>query len=234
MIIRNKPKEIISKQKNTIDAKKIENKEQQEYLTELKTELVKQEFQDNLKDKMEQRLFDLIYKLKHLDGHLNTIQLKSLLSQKNTIGVSPKYNNTELAMLFEYYKQFIEKVNEVQSYLPTKKNFCSFIGISSATYDSYKNSDDTERREIMQMIDDYITDLQLTSAQNGDVKEISTIYRTKAEHGMVEATAPVVIEHKTMTDIEKIRKQIEAVNAGKSLRTIELKKQPDGSYAEEE
>ena len=181
-------------------------------------------------------MFDLTYKLKHIQEgeNLSIIELKSLLSQKNVIGVSPKYSNTEIAILFDYYKQFIKEINKIQTYLPTKKNFCSFIGISSHQYDRWRQSDDIERVEIMQMVDDYITDLQLTSAQNGDVKEISTIYRTKAEHGMVEAQAPIVIEHKSEANINDIIRQIEAVNQGKSLKTIELKKNSNGIYTEEE
>lgn len=224
---------MVTKQKQTIDSKKVENQEKQIQLTNAKAELVKQEYQDNLKEHLEQRLYDLIYKLKHVDGSLSTIELKSLLSQKNTIGVSPKYSNTELAILFDYYKQFIEKINESQRYLPTKKNFCSFAGISSTTYDGYRQSDDSERREIMQIIDDYITDIMLTSAQDGEVKEISTIYRTKSEHGMVEATAPIVIQHKSEANINDIRKQIEAINQGKSLKAIELKQNSEGIYEEE-
>ena len=199
-------------------------------MTNAKVELVKKEYQDNLKDHMEQRLFDLVYALKHVDGKLTTIELKSLISQKNVIGVSPKYNATELAILFEYYKEFIQEINKTHFYLPTKKNFCSFAGISSATYDNYKICDDSEKREVMQMIDDYITDLQITSAQNGEIKEISTIFRGKTEHGMVEATAPVVIEHKNEANINKIRAQIEALNKGRSLETIELHKNENGTY----
>lgn len=212
------------------DKTKMEKKEKEEKAKELKAELIKQEYQDNMKEYMEQRLFDLIHKLKHVDGTLSTIEIKNLLSQKNIVGASPKYNNTELAMLFDYYKQFIDQINKVQAYLPTKKNFCSFIGISSNTYNSWKQSDDSERREILQMIDDYITDLQLTSAQNGEIKEVTTIFRSKAEHGLVEQTAPVVIEHRSETNINEIMKQIEAVNQGKSLQTIELKQNEDGSY----
>lgn len=200
----------------------------------MKASIVKKEYQDNLKDHLEQRLYDLIYQLKHEDESLSIVKLKSLISQKNVIGLSPKYNNTELVILFDYYKQFIQKINEKQRYLPTKNDFCSFVGISSTQYDNWKQSDDTERRDIMQKIDDYIVDLTLTSAQNGDVKEISSIYRTKAEHGMVEAQAPIVIQHKAQANLEDIRKQIEAVNQGKSLKTIELKKQPDGTYSNEE
>lgn len=115
----------------------MKRQEEQAQLTKAKTELVQKEFQDGLKDYMEQRLFDLIHKLKHVETgkSLTTIELKSLISQKNVIGLSPKYNNTELAILFDYYKQFIEKINELQTFLPTKKNFCSFIGISSSQYD---------------------------------------------------------------------------------------------------
>ena len=220
-----------TKIKQTIDQKKMEAKESQMQLAKAKQELVMKEYQDNLKDNMEQRLFDLIHKLKHVDKSLSTMQLKSMLTQKNTIGISPKYNATELAMVFDYYKQFIEKINEIQTFLPTKKNFCSFIGISSATYDNYKQSDDAEKREVVQMIDDYITDLQLTASQNGEVKEITTIFRTKAEHGMVEASAPVVIQHKSEVNFDKIQAQIDAVNRGRSIDdAIELKMNKDGIY----
>lgn len=226
-------KEIIRRQQEGLDKKIVENREKQLQVTKAKVELVKKEYQDNLKEHMEQRLFDLIYKLKHVDEKLSTIEIKSLISQKNPTGISPKYSVTELAILFDYYKQFIEEINKTHFYLPTKKNFCSFAGISSVTYDDYKHSEDSERREVMQMIDDYITDLQLTSAQNGEIKEISTIFREKAEHGMVEATAPVVIQHKSEANIGKIKAQIEALNKGRSLETIELHKNEDGTYGGE-
>lgn len=209
------------------------NKEKQLELSKAKAELVKKEYQDNLKDYMEQRLYDLIYKLKHTEKGLSAIELKNLISQKNVVGVSPKYSTTELAILFDYYKQFITEINKTQTYLPTKKNFCSFAGISSVTYDTYRQSDDAERREIMQIIDDYITDLMLTASQNGEVKEITTLYRTKSEHGMVEASAPIVIQHKNETNINKIKAQIEALNKGRSLDTIELQKNIDGTYGGE-
>lgn len=204
----------------------------QQKLDNAKIKLVEQEYQSNLKERLEDELYNLINKLNHIDDSLSTIELRNLLSRKTVIGVPPKYSNTELGILFDYYKQFIEQINKVQTYLPTKKNFCSFVGISSKTYDHYMQSDDAERREIMQMIDDYITDITLTSAQNGEIKEITTIFRSKAEHGMVEASAPVIIEHKSETNMDTILKQIQAVNQGKSLKTIELHQDSNGIYRE--
>lgn len=200
----------------------------------MKQEIIEKEYKNNLKEHSEQKLVDLIYKLKKTERgqELTTMQIREMLSQKSVAGASPKYSNTELAIVFDYYRQCINEINKYKMYLPTKKNFCSFAGISSSQYDNWRKSQDDERADIMQKIDDYITDIQLTSAQNGDIKEISTIYRTKSEHGMVEATAPIVVEHKSEVNTANILKQIEALKKGQSL--IELKEQPDGTYRVED
>ena len=210
----------------------MERKEQQEKLTKAKTELIKKEYQDNLKEIMDQKMFDLVYKLRHIEEgkSLSIIELKSLLSQKNTIGVSPKYSTTELAILFDYYKQFIQQINEKTAYIPTKEDFCSFAGVSTTTYNNWKQSEDAERREIMQKIDDYLVDIHLSMAQRGDIKEISTIFRAKSEFGLVEAQAPQVIKHEMESDMKQILANIDAINQGKSLKTIESVKGKDGVY----
>ena len=51
---------------------------------------------------------------------------------------------------------------------------------------------------------------------------------------MIEATAPVIIEHKNETNIDTILKQIQAVNQGKSLKTIELQQDKNGIYRKED
>lgn len=208
--------------------------EEKAKVKEMKAELVKQDFQNNLKENLEQRLFDLAYKLSHADRTLSVIQIKSMLSAKNAFGISPKYNNTELELLFKYYQEFILKVNEIQSYRPTKQDFCAFAGITTQVYNNWLKSDDDERREIMQRIEDYITDIMLTEAQNGEIKEITTMFRAKTEHGYVEAQAPVVIEHKSEIDMDKMKKQLEAIEQGKSLQTITFEKKQDGSYGMKE
>ena len=214
----------------------MERKEQQNQLMEMKAELVKKQYQDNLKEIMEQKMFDLAYKLKHIEEGktLSVIELKSLLSQKNVVGLSPKYSATELAILFEYYKQFIQEINKKTSYIPTKEDFCSFAGVSTVTYNNWKQSDDAERREIMQKIDDYLVDIHLSMAQRGDVREISTIFRAKSEFGMVEAQAPTVVKHKMESDMKQILANIDAINSGKSLKAIESVKGEDGVYRPKE
>ena len=222
--------------KEKADKLKIQQQENKKKLLNMQTKLVKQEYQNNLKEIMEQKMFDLAYKLKHLEEgkDLSVIELKSLLSQKNTIGVSPKYNNTELSILFEYYKQFIQEINKKTSYIPTKEDFCSFAGVSTTTYNNWKQSDDAERREIMQKVDDYLVDIHLSMAQRGDIREISTIFRAKSEFGMVEAQAPQKVEHVVTADMKQIMKNIDAINSGKSLKAIQLEEDKDGVYRSKE
>ena len=214
----------------------MERKEQQKELIEMKTELIKKEYQDNLKEHLEDKLFDLIDKLKHTEKgeKLSIVEIKTMLSQKNANGLSPKYSNAELSILVDYYKQFVTQINKVQTFIPSIPNFCGFAGISTNQYKMWKMSDDEERREIMQKIDDYIADIMLTSAQEGEIKEVTTIFRAHAEHGMVEPTAPVVIQHKSEVNVNDIMKQIEAVNQGKSLKAIESEKGEDGVYRPKE
>ena len=193
--------------KEKADKLKIQQQENKKKLLNMQTKLVKQEYQNNLKEIMEQKMFDLAYKLKHLEEgkDLSVIELKSLLSQKNTIGVSPKYSNTELGILFDYYKQFIQEINRKTSYIPTKEDFCSFAGV-----------------------------IHLSMAQRGDIREISTIFRAKSEFGMVEAQAPQRVEYGVTADMKQIIKNIDAINSGKSLKTIQMEEGEDGVYRKKE
>lgn len=219
---------------NALEKSKEKEKENKEQLRNLKAELIKKEYQDNLKEHLENRLLGLTDKLKDMKGSPSIIELKTIISEKSLMGATPKYTNTELAILFDYYKEFIQEINKKTKYLPSKQNFCSFAGISTRTYDAYRQSNDAERRDIIQQIEDYITDIMLTSAQTGEVKEVTTMFRTKTEHGYIEASAPIVIEHKSDVNIDDIKKQIEAVNKGKSLKTIELKQDENGIYTHQE
>ena len=105
--------------------------------------------------------------------------------------------------------------------------------MSTSTYNKYLTSPNEEMQELMLMIDDYIRENMLTSAQIGETKEITTMFRGKTAHGMVEASSPVVVEHRTETDLTKIQQMIQRVQEGKSLKTIELTKKEDGTYGKE-
>lgn len=197
-------------------------------LADKKQELM-QEYIKDLPTYLDKRLTELANKIAGINKGegLSVVEINSLIRPKEMYGSAPKYSNEELAIIFEYYMNFIVLANKNMKYTPSLKNFCAFAGITSATYKKYLQSEDEARREVMTMIDDYLTDTMLSSAQHREIDNISTMFRTKTEHGMVEATAPIVIEHKTEIDLDKIQKQLAQLRAGKSLKPIELLKPND-------
>lgn len=209
--------------KKSADERLINQEKGKKELIEIESKLIEKEYKEVLQDYLEQRLFDLKYKLKHVDNEnkLTLIEIDKLIRGKHLVG-TPLYSAEELSMIFDYYRDFISEINKVTRYIPSKKNFCGFAKMSSSTYDSYLVNGDAQKMEVMKMIDDYITDISLTLAQQREIDNVTTIYRSKAEHGMVEATAPIVIKREVDINLEEIKEQVKALKAGKSLKTIEL------------
>ena len=217
-------KETKDNMKKNMDARIEKQNQDQKALRKLETELIEKEYKEGLKDHLEQKLFDLKYALKHFDSsesRLTLVEIDKVIRGKTLIGTN-LYSAEELAIVFDYYREFISEINKITRYVPSKKNFCAFAKMSSRTYDSYLINGDAQRIDVMQMIDDYITDISLTLAQNHEIDNVTTIYRSKAEHGMVEASAPIVIKHEERINIKEIKEQVEALKAGKNLKTIEL------------
>ncbi|MCI9585688.1 MAG: hypothetical protein HFH45_03545 [Bacilli bacterium] len=115
----------------------------------------------------------------------------------------------ELAIAFDIYVQVMSEINKYTSFPPSKQTFCLFTGITTQTYNNYLQ--DPEKCEIMRTIEDYITANKLVSAQLGELREISTMFELKSQHGWVEAQAPVVIEHKKETNVDDIKKKLAAI-----------------------
>lgn len=207
-------------------AEKRKKQEKQEQLVKAGANQIMEEFKNNLPEYMECRLQALTQEisLKEEVKGLSSIEINELLRPHNLIGRQLKYTAEQMQIVFDYYREALVTINQKFKYPPTKENFCAFAGISTVTYNQYLISPDEAKQEVMLMIDDYIRENMLTSAQLGETKEITTIFRGKTAHGLVEASAPIVIEHKSETDISKINSMIEAIKAGKSLKSIELNK----------
>lgn len=119
------------------------------------------------------------------------------------------YTSYELGEALNIYMEMIAEINKVCKFPPSKGSFCALLGISRKTYDNYMC--DPNKIDIMGIIDDYITTSVLTSAQLGELKEISSMFTLKSQHGFIEAQAPVVIEHKQTTDVDDIKRQLDAL-----------------------
>ena len=202
---------IAKKDSNKINHRKIANK-------------MMKESQKNLIPTMNNKLKEIINKIRELkidsDSGLVSTQIELILSNRNIYDIASssaikEYTSEELMIGFEMYRNVIAEINKKFSYPPSVFTFCGFMNISTTTYKNYKSNPD--KNEVIQMIDDYIAGIQLTSAQLGKLKEITTIFGLKSLHGFYEAQAPVHVKKEIKVDLDEIDRQIKALNKGKPI-----------------
>lgn len=183
---------------------------------------------------LEKRVQDLSEKLSSLDSEsegLSVLEINEFIRGKNFWGNNMAYSSEELTILFDFYREMIVEINRVKKYPPTKENFCAFAGISTQVYNQYlSNVVDENKSEIMQQIDDYIRDNMITAAQLGELREVTSIFRGKASHGMVEAAAPVVIRRENSVGIDKINKLIEQIEGNGTIHVVKNLEKKNGIY----
>lgn len=144
---------------------------------------------------------------------LTVSQILPLIARRSTSDIATittkTYTPYELGEALNIYIDMIAEINKVCKFPPSKGSFCALLGITRKTYDNYMC--DPEKIDVMGLIDDYITTTALTSAQLRELDSITTMFSLKAQHGFVEAQAPMVIEHKKTTDIDAINEQLQAL-----------------------
>ena len=220
----NKMKQV---QRDFQDKKAVEN--------ETKNSLIAKTFEEekkNIPTILENKINKIAERLAEKSDGISPTEIYSIMRNENYLGTKKKYTPEELGVLLESYTRIIEMINEKQTYPPTIKNFCSYIGISTNTYNEWLVSTDSNRKEIMQRIDDYISDMALSLAQIRKVDTIATMFRAKTEHKMVEAQAPTVIRHEESVSLDEIKEQLKALQNGQSL--VEMKQGKDGVFRYEE
>lgn len=124
------------------------------------------------------------------------------------------YTGKELAIVFDYYKEMVDMINKHTLFIPSIKNFCAFAGFSSSTYKSYQQSPDDEKREVMAMIDDYISDMLLDASKMRKTDASTSIFVAKAEHQMTEAVNPQQYQSQNNINIEEVMARIAQIRSG--------------------
>ena len=129
---------------------------------------------------------------------ISTVQVKTMLFRA-CIGIGMVENDVAQALtkeqLMTVYTDFLDLVEWLQDYCvfaPSRQVFCTFAGIADSNYNWLLQYGTQEQKEIMDMINNYIIDISLEQAQQGNAKETTTKFRMQAKtigHAVVEATA---------------------------------------------
>lgn len=192
----------------------VKNKQEKDF--EDKKEMAEKVFQNTkneiipaIKNKV-QIISEEVERIVSNDSGLLAPRIEKLIGNRSISDIvcikNKTFTSEELLIALQFYKEMIAKINEFTLYPPSKYNFCSFLGITTQTYDNYKQ--DIDKLEAIRMIDDYIAGVNFTSAQLRKIDTIMTMFGLKSMHGLVEAQAPVVIEHKKEANIDDIKAKI--------------------------
>lgn len=209
---KNKNEEAELKRQKKFNENRDKKLQQQEQLVNQIREETKDLLLPSIRNKMNEVAEVIEEKVSQNNG-LTVSQILPLITKRSTSDIAAiqnkSYTSYELGEALNIYMEMIAKINTICKFPPSKGSFCSLLGISRKTYDNYMT--DPDKIDIMGIIDDYITTSVLTSAQLGELREISSMFTLKSQHGFVEASAPVVIEHKKETNVDDINKQLEAL-----------------------
>ena len=192
-----------------------------ESVRERKKELLTN-YAETLPSVLDERLDTLATTLAKLDKdnqRISVAEIQSLLESPRAVG---GYSADMLHIAFQHYKKMIVEANRFSKFPPSIKSFCAFLGVSTATYKNWLVDPDDEKREICLMVDDYLTDSMLTQAQRREVDAMTTMFRAKAEHGMIEPQAPQVIKVENNLNVNDILSNIESISGEKIILDAEF------------
>lgn len=138
----------------------------------------------------------------------------------------PAYNAEKLAIVFQLYVEIVEEVNKkVGDFIPNVSSFCSFAGLTTSTFNSYKRSNDEDLRIVYEKISDYCFNSNVTLAQVGQLSEKSTIYRMNAEQNKKESAEPQIHIHADGLNMGMIKDRLKELQEFNEKKTsaIEVK-----------
>jgi hypothetical protein len=122
-------------------------------------------------------------------------ELYKALSQFKTIENNVANNATaeQITQTFADFLELVSWLNEYGIFIPTKQIFSAFSGISPTAYTYLMTDGDSEQKEAILAVDNFLVDMQMEAASQGMAKERTTEFRMRARgsagHSVRTATA---------------------------------------------
>lgn len=101
----------------------------------------------------------------------------------NFNGHIPTYSDAELCILYDYFKECSVELNKTELFVPTKEYFCSLLGISTRTFNSFKESNSMVRRELADRVEDFCANITTQAGLQKRVSEYVATFTMKSALG---------------------------------------------------
>lgn len=127
-----------------------------------------------------------------------------------------KFENTEdIEFCFECFRNIIAEINLKVIYVPSIQTFCMFMGWTAKVYKHMLNNAPDEVQEIMQEINEYILENQISAGQQGILKQNLTKFRAQ----LAGDQGQNLVTQKEQNDEDRSQKKIQ--NKDELLKTLE-------------
>ena len=98
----------------------------------------------------------------------------------------------QIMRLFSDFLDLVSWLNEFGTFIPSKQIFSAFSGISPTAYTYLMTDGDSEQKEAILAVENFLVDMNMEAASQGMAKERTTEFRMKARgsagHGIRTAT----------------------------------------------
>ena len=121
-------------------------------------------------------------------------ELYRALAQFKTIdnSIANEATAEQIMRLFSDFLELVSWLNEFGTFIPSKQIFSAFSGISPTAYIYLMTDGDSEQKEAILAVENFLVDMNMEAASQGMAKERTTEFRMKARgsagHGIRTAT----------------------------------------------
>ena len=132
--------------------------------------------------------------LKTISPYTMKCELYRALAQFKSIdnSIANEATAEQIMRLFSDFLELVSWLNEFGTFIPSKQIFSAFSGISPTAYTYLMTDGDSEQKEAILAVENFLVDMNMEAASQGMAKERTTEFRMKARgsagHGIRTAT----------------------------------------------
>ena len=179
---------------------------------------------DEKAKKMNEALKEVFTLDENCNYHLVIIEIMSYDNDFDSTRTRDFNSGQEVLYCFRLFQALIGKINRHMTFIPTKENFCMFMGWTAKTYQRMVSESSDEVKEAMEVVNDYLVEAMLSAGMSGKTNTTITKFRSQVagEHGLNLVTEKEKASQNKQTDTmlskEELIKKLESFGVA-SLKT---------------
>lgn len=131
---------------------------------------------------------------------------------------------TDAVLIMDFYRNYLElvaEINKFTEFVPTRANFCAYLGLNTDMYARLLNDSNTEVKSAMRYVEDYFVSLLQIGSLMGDVgsNAAKMILQTSGQYGYNQVTvkeaSDIRATERRVLSQEELEANLKRITAGK-------------------